>query len=135
MADSNHTVVLFDGVCNLCNGTVQFIIKRDPKGIFRFASLQSSYAQVLLKQVGLPSDQLYSIIVIEQGIAYEKSDAVLKIVRHLSGAWSAFTVFRIIPKFIRDALYTGLAKNRYRLFGKQDQCMIPTPELKGRFVD
>ncbi|HEY9005515.1 thiol-disulfide oxidoreductase DCC family protein [Ohtaekwangia sp.] len=135
MADNNHIVVLFDGVCNLCNSTVQFIIRRDPSGIFRFASLQSVYAQTLLKQLGIPSNQLYSIIVVENGVAYQKSDAVLKIVRHLSGAWSLFAVFRIVPKFIRDAFYTGVARYRYRVFGKKEECMIPTPELKARFID
>lgn len=135
MDNSNHITVLFDGVCNLCNGTVQFVIKRDRAAIFRFASLQSDYAQRLLRQVNLPANQLYSVIVFEDGVAYHKSDAALRIARHLSGFWRWLYIFRFVPKFIRDGLYNFIATNRYRFFGKQDHCMIPTPELKARFVD
>ncbi len=135
MDNSNHITVLFDGVCNLCNGTVQFVIKRDRAAIFRFASLQSDYAQRLLRQVNLPANQLYSVIVFEDGVAYQKSDAALRIARHLSGFWRWLYIFRFVPKFIRDGLYNFIATNRYRFFGKQDHCMIPTPELKARFVD
>ena len=135
MDNSNHITVLFDGVCNLCNGTVQFVIKRDRAAIFRFASLQSNYAQRLLRQVNLPANQLYSVIVFEDGVAYQKSDATLRIARHLSGFWRWLYIFRFVPKFIRDGLYNFIATNRYRFFGKQDHCMIPTPELKARFVD
>lgn len=135
MDNSNHITVLFDGVCNLCNGTVQFVIKRDRAAIFRFASLQSDYAQHLLRQVNLPANQLYSVIVFEDGVAYQKSDAALRIARHLSGFWRWLYIFRFVPKFIRDGLYNFIATNRYRFFGKQDHCMIPTPELKARFVD
>ena len=135
MDNSNHITVLFDGVCNLCNGTVQFVIKRDRAAIFRFASLQSDYAHTLLREVNLPANQLYSVIVIENGIAYQKSDAALRIARHLSGFWRWLYIFRFVPKFIRDGIYNFIATNRYRFFGKQDHCMIPTPELKARFVD
>jgi predicted DCC family thiol-disulfide oxidoreductase YuxK len=135
MDNSNHITVLFDGVCNLCNGTVQFIIKRDRAAIFRFASLQSAHAQALLREVNLPTDQLYSVIVIEHGVAYQKSDAALRIARHLPGFWRWLYILRFIPKFIRDGFYNFIATNRYRFFGKQDHCMIPTPELKARFVD
>ena len=135
MDNSNHITVLFDGVCTLCNGTVQFVIKRDRAAIFRFASLQSDYAQRLLRQVNLPANQLYSVIVFEDGVAYQKSDAALRIARHLSGFWRWLYIFRFVPKFIRDGLYNFIATNRYRFFGKQDHCMIPTPELKARFVD
>jgi predicted DCC family thiol-disulfide oxidoreductase YuxK len=135
MDNNNHITVLFDGICNLCNGTVQFVIKRDRAAIFRFASLQSDYAQRLLRQVNLPANQLYSVIVFEDGVAYQKSDAALRIARHLSGFWRWLYIFRFVPKFIRDGLYNFIATNRYRFFGKQDHCMIPTPELKARFVD
>ena len=135
MDNNNHITILFDGVCNLCNGTVQFVIKRDRAAIFRFASLQSDYAQHLLRQVNLPANQLYSVIVFEDGVAYQKSDAALRIARHLSGFWRWLYIFRFVPKFIRDGLYNFIATNRYRFFGKQDHCMIPTPELKARFVD
>ena len=135
MDNNNHITVLFDGVCNLCNGTVQFVIKRDRAAIFRFASLQSDYAQRLLRQVNLPANQLYSVIVFEDGVAYQKSDAALRIARHLSGFWRWLYIFRFVPKFIRDGLYNFIATNRYRFFGKQDHCMIPTPQLRARFVD
>ncbi len=135
MDNNNHITVLFDGVCNLCNGTVQFVIKRDRAAIFRFASLQSDYAQHLLRQVNLPANQLYSVIVFEDGVAYQKSDAALRIARHLSGFWRWLYIFRFVPKFIRDGLYNFIATNRYRFFGKQDHCMIPTPQLRARFVD
>jgi predicted DCC family thiol-disulfide oxidoreductase YuxK len=135
MDNRNHITVLFDGVCNLCNGTVQFIIKRDRAAIFRFASLQSDYAHTLLHQLNLPADHLYSVIVVEDGIAYQKSDAALRIARHLPGLWHRLYILRLVPKFIRDSVYDFIATNRYRFFGKQDHCMIPTPELKARFVD
>jgi predicted DCC family thiol-disulfide oxidoreductase YuxK len=135
MDSRNHITVLFDGVCNLCNGTVQFIIKRDRAAIFRFASLQSDYAHALLRRLNLPADQLYSVIVIEDGIAYQKSDAALRIARRLPGFWRWLYIFRFIPKFIRDGLYNFIATNRYRFFGKKDHCMIPTPELKARFFE
>lgn len=135
MTPNNHIVVLFDGVCNLCSGSVQFIIKRDKKGIFRFASLQSGYARNQLLKLGSPSSELYSIMVLEDGVLYERSDAILKIVANLGGFWSALNGFKIIPRFLRDAMYNLIAKNRYRIFGKKDQCMIPTPELKARFIE
>lgn len=135
MDGNSHITVLFDGVCNLCNGTVQFIIKRDRAAIFRFASLQSDYAHTLLRKVNLPTDQLYSVIVIENDIAYQKSDAALRVAKHLPGFWRWLYILRFVPKFIRDSIYNFIATNRYRFFGKRDQCMIPTPELKARFID
>ncbi len=132
----NHRpiLVLFDGVCNLCNGTVQFIIRRDPQGRFRFASLQSEAGRAQLTRFNLNPDVLYSFIVIDGDQMYERSDAALFIAKHLALPWKAFAVFKVFPRFLRDAVYNLIAKNRYRLFGKQDQCMIPTPELKARFV-
>jgi predicted DCC family thiol-disulfide oxidoreductase YuxK len=128
-------VVLFDGVCNLCNGAVLFIIKRDRAAKFSFASLQSEYGQVQLKKFGLPVNELNTIFLIKGGKFFKKSDAALEITRGMSGLWPAFYVSKIVPKFIRDATYDWIAKNRYRWFGKQETCMIPTPELKGRFLD
>jgi predicted DCC family thiol-disulfide oxidoreductase YuxK len=130
-----HNLVLFDGVCNLCNGAVQFIIKRDPQQKFRFASLQSAVAQQYIKSLSLTGPALYSIILIKKGRAYDRSSAVLEIARDLSGLWSTVYVFKIIPAFIRDVLYSWVAKNRYRFFGKKDECMIPTADLKARFVE
>lgn len=127
-------VILFDGVCNLCNGSVQFIIKRDTRNTFRFASLQSSYGQDQLLRLGIPTQALESIIYIEGDQFYQKSNAVLEIARHLGGPWPLFYVFKIIPRFIRDWFYNFIATNRYRWFGKKDQCMIPTPALQERFL-
>ena len=128
-------LVLFDGVCNLCNGAVQFIIKRDPAAKIRFASLQSDFASSLLKKFGVVPGSLYSIIVIENNTMLERSDAILAIASHLKGFWRGFRIFRIVPRFIRDGIYDLVATYRYRVFGRQDSCMIPTPELKARFIE
>jgi predicted DCC family thiol-disulfide oxidoreductase YuxK len=128
-------VVLFDGVCNLCNGAVQFIINRDPAGKFLFAALQSSAAKQLLGERENSKDDPYSIILIEDGKLYDRSDALIEIAKHLPGGWSLLAGFRFLPKFFRDALYKLVANNRYRFFGRQDSCMMPTPELKARFLD
>ncbi len=130
----DHILILFDGVCNLCNGTVQFIIKRDRKNIFRFASLQSSVGQQYASKDGA-GDDLYSILVVKDGKVYDRSSAVLEIARHLTVPWRWFSVFRFVPRVIRDAVYSMVSANRYRMFGKRDQCMIPTPELKSKFLD
>lgn len=131
----NHPVILFDGVCNLCNASVQFIIKRDPAEKFRFASLQSSYAKSLLAPLGLdPEKELFSIILVEQGRLYRRSDAALRIARQLTGLWPIVYALKIIPRFVRDSVYNWIARNRYRFFGKKDECMIPTPSLKMRFL-
>jgi predicted DCC family thiol-disulfide oxidoreductase YuxK len=128
-------LILFDGVCNLCNGAVQFIIKRDPKNKFRFASLQSEVARTHIRNFQHENSQLYSILLIKDGKVYDRSSAILEIARELSGAWPLVYMCKIIPRFIRDAVYGWIAKNRYRFFGKTDVCMIPTPELKARFVE
>lgn len=131
--DETGTYVLFDGVCNVCNNWVKFIIKRDPKGIFRFASLQSDEGQAILRA----HDQkisLDSIVFVQNGKVYTESTAILQIFRKLTGMWKVLSVFRIIPKFIRDAFYHWFAKNRYRWFGQQESCMIPTPEIRQRFL-
>jgi predicted DCC family thiol-disulfide oxidoreductase YuxK len=132
--NASSILVLFDGVCNLCNGTVQFIIKRDPQGRFKFASLQSATGRTQLTRFNLNPDVLYSFIVIDGDRMYERSDAALFVAEHLALPWKAFTIFKILPRSFRDACYNLIAKNRYRLFGKQDRCMIPTPELKARFL-
>jgi predicted DCC family thiol-disulfide oxidoreductase YuxK len=132
---SSDKIIFFDGVCNLCNGFVQFIIKRDRSAKFRFASLQSEYARARLTQAHRDPGELYSIIFMDGTNLLERSDAVLEIARHLGGPWSLLTSFKILPRRLRDALYNFVAGNRYRWFGRQDQCMIPTPELKARFVE
>jgi predicted DCC family thiol-disulfide oxidoreductase YuxK len=133
MATANP-IVLFDGVCNLCNGSVQFIIRHDRQGRFRFASLQSSVGQDLLARFGMDPGRLDSVILVEGDRWYKESDAALRIARGMSGGWKALTVFRVIPRPIRDAVYRLIARNRYRWFGEQETCWLPTPELRGRFL-
>jgi predicted DCC family thiol-disulfide oxidoreductase YuxK len=132
---SQKIIVLFDGVCNLCNGAVQFIIKRDKDEKFLFASLQSNFGKDHLKKSGLDPLSLQSILVIEGDLVFQRSDAALKIASHLDGIWSYFTVLKFVPKIIRDGIYNFIARHRYSIFGKQDSCMIPTTELKTRFID
>lgn len=130
-----HPVILFDGVCNLCNGSVLFIIKRDPKARFRFASLQSAYGESFLKKHGLSTKEYDSIILIDGGRLYTQSSAALRIAKRLGGAWPLLYIGMMVPKFLRDAIYNFIAKNRYRWFGKKEACMIPTPELRSRFME
>ena len=132
--DPIGSIILFDGVCNLCNNSVQFIIRRDPKATFRFAALQSKIGQQLLKSSGLSTESFDSIILIKNGKVLQRSSAALEIAKGLTGLWPCLYGFKIIPSFIRDPLYNLVANNRYRFFGRKDHCMIPTPELKSRFV-
>ena len=134
-ADDGGAVVLFDGVCNLCNGSVQFILKRDPHGRFRFASLQSDAGRRLLRAHGLPADALESVVLVEDGRAWTHSDAALRIARGLSGGWRAAGALRVVPRPLRDAVYGLVARNRYRWFGRRESCMVPTPEWRARFLD
>lgn len=127
-------IVLFDGVCNLCNGTVQFIIHHDGAGYFQFASLQSIAGARFIKEYGL-TPNMNSVILIENGSYYEKSDAALRICRKLEGGWKLLAIFSIIPKPIRDFVYDRIAKNRYRWFGKKDSCMLPNTENHNRFLE
>ncbi len=127
-------VLLFDGVCNFCNGAVNFVIKRDKKALIKFAPLQTQKARQYKRQFGLPEEDMKSFIFIEDEKAYTHSTAVLKVCRHLGAGWPFFYGFIIIPKFIRDGLYNWVAKNRYSWFGKKDQCMVPTPEVRKRFL-
>ena len=134
MDDSGENIVLFDGVCNLCNGLVRFIIKRDKEGKFKFASLQSETGQQRLAQFGLANNEFSSFVLIRDGSYYLRSTGVLKMLKELGGIWKLFYVLLFIPRPLRDLLYDGIAKSRYRIFGKRDNCMIPTPELKERFL-
>ncbi len=135
MEESNHPVILFDGVCNLCSSSVQLIIKHDRKKVFRYASLQSEYGKKTLEKYQLNTKNIDSIVVIDGASAQIKSSAVLSILKKLGGIYSALYVFIIIPKFLRDSLYDFVARNRYRWFGKQESCMLPTPERKKLFID
>ncbi|RYG21134.1 MAG: DUF393 domain-containing protein [Chitinophagaceae bacterium] len=131
---SEFPVVFFDGFCNLCNGAVQFIIGRDKKNIFHFSSLQSDYAQEILKKLTPNEGQSETMVVMEGGKIYERSTAALRVARRLDGFWPLLYGFIIIPRFIRDAIYQYVAKNRYKWFGKQESCWVPTPELKDKFL-
>jgi predicted DCC family thiol-disulfide oxidoreductase YuxK len=133
--NQDPVIILFDGVCNLCNGLVQFILKRDPAAKFKFASLQSDFGRSQLVRFNMNPDLLHSIVVIEEGHAFERSSAVLRIARHLGGPWKIFMIFKIIPKGVRDALYNLIASNRYSIFGKTRHCMIPSPNVKEHFIE
>ncbi|MCC7467433.1 MAG: thiol-disulfide oxidoreductase DCC family protein [Saprospiraceae bacterium] len=129
-----HPVLLFDGVCNLCNASVQWVLVRDKKGIFRFAALQSEFGKQLMEANGLSSETFDSVVVVSGGRVLTHSDAPLEIVRLLGGAWSWLYVFRWIPRWLRDGIYRLIARNRYRWFGKKEACMLPRPEWKDRFL-
>lgn len=129
-----HPLVLFDGVCNLCNASVQFIIDRDPKAQLRFASLQSVLGVSIQKQHGLDPTQLDSILFVQNGKIYQRSDAALQIASYFGGLWKILGWFRFIPRPLRDLVYNWIAQNRYRWFGKEAACRIPTPALRERFL-
>ncbi len=131
---SELPVIFFDGFCNLCNGAVQFVIKRDRKAIFRFASLQSDYAQEKLAQFNIRPKGGDTMVLLEDGKVYERSTAALRVARKLSGLWPLLYGFIILPRFIRNGIYNYVGKNRYKWFGKRESCWVPTPELKERFL-
>ncbi len=131
---NDKPVILFDGVCNLCTGSVQFILKRDKEKKFLFASLQSSYGQELLKTFHLPTDTFNAFILSQDNKIFTRSTAALKMFQQLKG-WKWVKIFWIVPKFIRDGVYNVIAKNRYKWFGQKNECWLPTPELKARFLD
>ena len=126
-------VVLFDGVCNFCNGAVNFIIKHDKHRRFKFAALQSEFGEQKRAEFGI-GDDVDSVVLIENGKAYMHSTAGLRIAKGLGGVWSLAYAFIIVPPFIRDWAYRLFAKNRYRLFGRRDVCILPTPGVRDRFL-
>jgi predicted DCC family thiol-disulfide oxidoreductase YuxK len=128
-------IILFDGVCNLCTGSVQFVLKRDKKKEFFFGSLQGYAGQDYLKKYQLPSNTFNSFLLIEGERIYTRSTAALRTAKHLGGGWPLLYGFIIVPKFIRDAVYNLIAKNRYRWFGQKEACWLPTPELRSRFLE
>jgi predicted DCC family thiol-disulfide oxidoreductase YuxK len=132
---NDRAIILFDGVCNFCNGAINFLIKQDKKGIFYFAPLQSEAGQKLLQQYQLPKESFKSFILIDNGEVYQKSTAVLKIFNRLPWYWKELQVLRIVPPLLRNAIYDFIAANRYKWFGKKEQCMVPTPEVKSRFLN
>jgi predicted DCC family thiol-disulfide oxidoreductase YuxK len=131
---TNHAIVLFDGVCNLCTWSVQFILQRDPRGYFKFSSMQSESGRKLMEDHGVPSENMDTFVLIDGGKCLTRSDAVIEVAKHLSGRWSLLRVLSAIPKPIRDWGYAIIANNRYRWFGKQNTCMLPSPEIKDRFL-
>ena len=132
---SNHGIVFFDGVCNLCNQSVQFLIRKDKKDIFKFASLQSQTGQEFCKAQNISLNELTSVIYFKDGKTHIKSSAALHALNDLGGLWRLSFGFMIVPKFIRDFVYDLIAKNRYRLFGKRQECMLPTAENKAKFLE
>ena len=128
-------IILFDGVCNLCDETVQFLIKRDKKDIFRFVAIQSDLGQEIIQHIGIDTSKTDSIILYIPGEAYYyKAEAALKIGKELGGAYSLLSIFTLLPKVLSNGVYDFIARNRYKWYGKKESCMIPTPELKAKFL-
>jgi len=134
MGNNESYILLFDGVCNLCNHIVQFTIKRDLKAKFKFATLQSENGQALLKKFDLPTDGFNTFVFINGNKYFLKSSAGLNVLKELGGVWKLFYAFIIFPKPLRDFIYNIIAKTRYRIFGKRDNCMIPTSDINQRFL-
>lgn len=133
--NSQPAIILFDGVCNLCNSSVNFVIDRDPERRFRYSALQSAKGIQLSREYNLPAGELTSIVLIENGRVYRKSGAALRIARAMSFPWPLLYAFIIVPPFIRNMVYDVVAKNRYKWFGRQDECRLPTAELKELFLE
>ena len=131
----NKKIILFDGVCNLCDASVQFVIKYDTKDRFRFVALQSDLGQQIIKHIGLDIKHIDSVVLYDPGVAYYyKSNAAIEIARNLGGFFHLGTLFRLIPTALRNILYDYIAKNRYHWYGKKQSCLIPTVELKNKFL-
>jgi len=127
-------LVLFDGVCNLCNASVQFVIKNDKRHIFYFAALQSDIGQQILNENNFSANHLDTVIYVKNTKIYTKSSAALHILKDLKGFWQLGFVFILVPKFLRDLVYNFISKRRYWMFGKMESCMMPTPEIKSKFI-
>lgn len=132
---SGRDIILFDGVCNLCSTAVDFILDRDPKGNFAFASLQSEAGQEVLSHYGLSTENFDSVVLVRNGRVFQKSRAALEIASRLSGAWPLLQFFKVVPRFISDTAYNFIGKNRYRFFGKRETCRFPTPDIRSRFLE
>lgn len=128
-------LILYDGVCRLCTGTVLFVIKRDRSKRFRFASMQSPLGQRLLRSVGLSPDELKTFVLVDESGHFTKSEAALRVASGLGGLWRVVSLLRVIPGPIRDGVYDWVARNRYRWFGRLEQCLVPVPDVQDRFVD
>ncbi len=134
METEDHPVVLFDGVCNFCAASVQFIIRRDPQGLFRFAAYQSDAGKSLCAQHGVDAGALDTFALIVDGRALFRSDAALATATRLGGLWRLLAVFRLVPRAVRDAVYRLIARNRYRWFGRRESCMVPDADVRHRFL-
>ncbi len=133
---TNKKIILFDGVCNLCEASVQYVIQHDKKDKFRFVALQSELGQEILQHIGIPKNHIDSVVLYEPGVAYfYKSDAALEIAKELQGIFTLATVFKIIPASIRNIVYHYIAKNRYNWYGKKTTCWLPTKELESKFLN
>lgn len=131
----NKKIILFDGVCNLCDSAIQFIIRKDSKDLFRFVALQSEKGQEILSYLGIDPSKIDSIILYDPRIAYyHKAEAALKIAGHLGGIYSVLATLNVLPTGLKNTVYDYIARNRYKWYGKKDACMIPTPELKAKFL-
>jgi predicted DCC family thiol-disulfide oxidoreductase YuxK len=133
--ETEHPIILFDGVCNLCSSSVQYIIKRDKRNLFRFASLQSDVGQTILAKHNLSTSALDSFLLVQGGKTYKKSTGALRVAKQLSGLSKLSYAFIIIPEFIRDSVYTFIGNHRYKWFGKKESCWLPTAELRSKFLD
>lgn len=129
-----HPIILFDGDCNFCDSSVQFIIQHDPAGYYQFASLQSDIGRELRAKHSI-ADDVDSLVLVDQNRAYVKSDAALRVANHLTGLWKLAYYLKSFPRPLRDGAYDLVAKNRYKVFGKLDQCQLPPPHIRKRFLD
>lgn len=134
MAGRHHLIVLFDGVCNLCNRAVRFIVRRDPRKRFKFAAMQSETGRRLLRKHHLPEESSETMFLIQGDRLYEKSTAALRIVRELEGIWPILYWFILIPGPVRDFIYSIVSRNRYKIFGRREACPTPTKEIRDRFL-
>lgn len=130
----NYQLILFDGVCNFCNSSINFIIDHDPEKHFKFAPLQSEVGQAILRKFNKNTKDFDSVILLKNNQLYEKSAAALEIAKHLSGFWKYLSVFSLLPTFFLNFFYDIIAKNRYKIFGKSESCRMPTLELRERFL-
>ena len=132
--DRDGAVIVFDGVCVLCNGWVRFLLRHDRRGRYRFAAMQGESGRALLVAHGLDADDPASFLLIEENAAWTDTDAIVRVLSGLGGAWRLVALLRVLPRGVRDRLYRGIARNRYRVFGRHERCMIPAPEQAARFL-
>lgn len=132
---NNSPILLFDGHCNLCNNSIQFVLRHEKKAIIQFASLQSEIGTRLLQQHAINTKEIDSLVLIDNETVFVKSAAALRLTKHLKGLYPALIILLVVPAFIRDVVYDYVARNRYKWFGKTDSCMVPSPKFKNRFLD